>query len=126
MPVSSKESMEALIKEVLEMQKDLKAFINSKTDKPEVAALAMQTACSLLLDDYDAGSPTLSIFTDMAPRMNAIVDLGHEAVLKTLNDGNYEEIFGVSVELGALEYLEEECDEDIWVEGTDVTEHDVN
>ena len=126
MPVSSKESMEALIKEVLEMQKDLKAFINSKTDKPEVAALAMQTACSLLLDDYDAGSLTLSIFMDMAPRMNAIVDLGHEAVLKTLNDGNYEEIFGVSVELGALEYLEEEYDEDVWVEGTDVTEHDVN
>jgi hypothetical protein len=103
MPVTSKESVEAILKEVLELQKDLAAFLKSKSGDPAVIALALQTACHIVLDDHDEGSYVTDTFDEMVNRLSTVVALGHEAILRSLRDGTYENVFSVSVEIGAAE-----------------------
>lgn len=103
MPVNTKESVEALLKEVLELQKDLASFLRSKSDNAAVIALALQTACHIVLDDHDEGSYVADTFDEMVGRLSAVVALGHESILRSLRDGSYENVFSVSVELGATQ-----------------------
>ena len=120
MPVTSKESVEAILKEVLEMQKDLAAFLKSKSGDPAVIALALQTACHIVLDDHDQGSYVSDTFDEMAGRLSTAVHLGHEAILRSLQDGTYENVFSVSIEIGAAEAGEFElcpnCAEELDIE----------
>lgn len=107
MAIDSPEMLEALLKEVLEVQKDLGHFLRSKSDNPLVIALAAHMACNVVLDEHEDGSDVLEGFADMAPRADAIVDLGHNAVLKSLEDGSYGRVFAVSVEIGAAEHADD-------------------
>lgn len=109
MPTQSKESVESLLKEVLEMQKDLVSFLRSKSDNPAATALALHTACAIVLDDHDEGSQVYNTFSEMAARLSTIVDLGHESVLRSLADGSYERVFAISVEIGAADIASDRC-----------------
>lgn len=106
MTIHSKEQMEVLLKEVLGMQKDLASFLRSKSEDPLVLALALHTACNAVLDEHEDGSPVLSSFNDMAPRLDAIIDLGHKSVLQALDENKYDQVFAMSVELGAIDNIE--------------------
>lgn len=106
MPVDSKESVESILKEVLEMQKDLATFVRSKSNDPAVIALALQTACHIILDDHDEGSYVADTFDEMASRLSTVVHLGHESILRSLREGTYDDVFSISVELGAAENRE--------------------
>lgn len=97
--------METILKEVLEMQKDLASFLRSKSDNPVVLALALHTACAIVLDDHEDGSQVSVTFDEMADRLSTAVALGHESVLKSLQDGSYDRTFAVSIEIGAVEGL---------------------
>lgn len=111
MTVGSREEMEALLKEVLEAQKSLLSFIRSKSDSPAAAALALYTAAYLILDDCEEGSETDKHILDMMPRMLAIVDLGYESVLEALRKGKYQDVFSLSVEIGAQDLSQDNEDE---------------
>lgn len=110
MPViNSKETMESLLKEVLELQKDIRSFIRSKTDDPAVIALALHTACTIAIDEEAEDSQAVETFDQMSPRLTTIVALGHDAVLKSLRAGSYETVFSVSVEIGAMSEEDDDC-----------------
>lgn len=130
MPIHSKEAMEILIKEVLEMQKDLTSFLKSKSDNPAVVALALHTACALVLDDQEDGSQVSKTFDEMADRLSTVVALGYESVLRSLREGSYDRVFAVSVEIGAVDGVSSErcpnCDSEYEEEEPSVEEFDLN
>lgn len=103
MTINSKEEMEELLSKVLRAQQEVASLVRSLSDDPATQALILHTACNITLDDYDVGSKELAMFSDMAPRMDAIVELGYMSVTKSLEDGSYDQVFSESVEIGAEE-----------------------
>lgn len=112
MPVHTKEQLESILTDVLEAQKDLARFIKSKSSDTLIMVLMLHTACQLILDDREDenGNDFRQTLSEMGSRIDAIIDLGHTAILKSLQEGNYEQLFGMSVELAVLEESHTECE----------------
>jgi hypothetical protein len=102
--------LESVLIDVLEVQAELRSFIRARMNNPTKAALCLHLACEAIIAK-DASPPVparhiLEDFHEMAPRLEAILDLGEDMVLQSLKDGTYVDKFAMSVELAAIEITE--------------------
>lgn len=99
-----KADMESSFIAVLEIQSELRSFIESRIENPTLAALSLHLAAEAIIAKNDKSA---TVFDEMVPRIEAILDLGEDIVLAALKDGTYDYKFGATVEIAALEIAEQ-------------------